>query len=94
MNNRRRPRGNGSITDRMRLIRIELYGDNGGPVLASLLRLPFQTWANYESGVDIPGHVLLTFLDITGTNACWLLRGEGPKYVPKTRTTSTHSQMS
>ncbi len=34
----------------------------------------------YENGVTIAGDILLHFLEITGTEARWLLRGEGPKY--------------
>jgi hypothetical protein len=30
--------------------------------------------------VTIPGEVLLRFLEVTGTEALWLLRGNGPKY--------------
>ncbi len=42
--------------------------------------LPSRTWCNYESGVTIPGEVLLRFLAITDTEPLWLLDGEGPRY--------------
>jgi hypothetical protein len=77
------PHGKNSIARRLRSIRIEVYGERGGPVLARQLRLPFPTWANYESGVTIPGDVLLRFLETTGTNPRWLLHGTGPKYMAK-----------
>ena len=46
-------------------------------MLAEALRLPSRTWANYEDGVTIPGEVLLEFLELTGVEPSWLLRGAG-----------------
>ena len=65
---------------RLRRIRIDLYGENGGPMLAEALHLPFRTWANYESGVTIPGLVVLRFIELTGASPHWLLTGEPPQY--------------
>ena len=64
----------------LRLIRLELYGEHGGPVLAGKLQIPSRTWANYERGVTIPGETLLEFLVLTGVEPTWLLRGAGEKY--------------
>ena len=68
------------LADRIRLVRRELYGDHGGPMLAEALDLPVRTWNDYEGGVAIPSDVLLEFLQQTGTDPHWLLTGEGPKY--------------
>ena len=69
-----------AVACRLHLIRLELYGEHGGPVLAGKLRLPFRTWSNYELGVTMPGEVLLEFLELTGVEPLWLLRGIGEKY--------------
>ena len=39
---------------RVRQVRMDLYGENGGPMLAEALRLPFRTWVNYELGITSP----------------------------------------
>ncbi len=69
-----------ALAGRLRLIRCEIFGEHGGPELADQLGVPLRTWLNYESGVTIPGEVLLRFLEITGTKPVWLLDGEGRKY--------------
>ena len=51
---------------RLRRIRVELYGEDGGPMLAESLHLPFRTWHHYESGVTVPAQVLLRFIALTG----------------------------
>ena len=68
------------ISCRLREVRQELYGEHGGPELARRLNLPARTWYNYESGVTVPAEVLLSFIDVTGTNPIWLYSGEGPRY--------------
>jgi SOS-response transcriptional repressor LexA len=68
------------ISGRLKEIRHELYGEHGGPELARLLGLPARTWYNYETGVTVPAEVLLSFIDLTGTNAVWLHNGEGPRF--------------
>jgi hypothetical protein len=75
-----RARSPATIAGRLRLVRSEIFGEHGGPELADQLGLPFRTWFNYESGVTIPGEVLLRFLEITYTEPLWLLGGAGPKY--------------
>jgi hypothetical protein len=79
-------RSKAAIAGRLRLIRSESFGEQGGPELADQLGLPSRTWLNYESGVTIPGEVLLRFLEITGTEPFWLLGGEGLKYRTSGRT--------
>jgi hypothetical protein len=68
------------LAARLHAIRVERFGERGGPELARRLGIPQRTWYNYEVGVTIPGEVLLRFLDITGAEPGWLLSGEGPKY--------------
>jgi len=68
------------ISNRLRDVRQELFGEHGGPELARLLGLPARTWYNYETGVTVPAEVLLSFIDLTGTNPVWLHTGEGPRY--------------
>jgi hypothetical protein len=66
---------------RVREIRRELYGDNGGPLLARRLHLPFRVWAQFEAGRTIPSMVILRFMELTDANPHWLWTGEGDKYL-------------
>lgn len=65
---------------RLRQVRMELYGEDGGSVLAEAIRLPHRTWANYEAGVMVPAQVILRFIELTGACPHWLLTGEPPRY--------------
>src|SRR5579864_2618324 len=69
-----------AISQRLREVRLELFGFNGSALLASKLNLPARTWYNYEAGVTVPGEVLLAFVVLTGVSPTWILRGEGPRY--------------
>ena len=71
-----------ALASRLREIRLELYGEHGAPLLAKALEIPVGTWANYESGITIPGLVLLRFVAATSVESSWLLTGEGRKYRP------------
>ena len=68
------------LAGRMRAVRLDRYGEHGGPLLAEDLRIPTRTWVRYESGVSIPGLVLLRFIELTGVEPRWLLTGDGPRY--------------
>ncbi len=68
-----------SLTQRIREVRNDLYGENGIEALALALDIPVQTWLNYERGVTVPAEVLLEFLEITGTDPHWLLTGNGER---------------
>jgi hypothetical protein len=68
------------LSKRLKEIRIELYGQKGGPDLAQALGIPHRTWYNYETGVTIPAEVILRFLEVTTVEPRWLLLGEGEKY--------------
>jgi hypothetical protein len=70
----------GVLPDRLRAVRLDLYGEHGGPLLAESLGIPTRTWVRYESGVPIPGLVLLRFIETTGIEPRWLLTGEGQRY--------------
>jgi hypothetical protein len=68
------------LAERLRAIRIELFGERGGPELARQLEIPNRTWYNYEIGVTVPAEILLRFLEVTSVDPHWLLHGDGPKY--------------
>jgi hypothetical protein len=65
------------LARRVREMRVERFGEGGGPRLAEILGLPERTWLNYESGVTIPALVILRFIDVTGADPRWLLTGRG-----------------
>jgi hypothetical protein len=71
---------NRNLSDRVHEIRLERFGEYGGPMLANAIGLPFRTWMNYEEGVTIPAPVILRFIEVTGASPEWLLKGEGEKY--------------
>lgn len=66
-----------ALAHRLREVRLEIHGEDGGHLLAETVGVPARTWANYESGVTIPGLVLLRFIDATHVEPHWLLSGEG-----------------
>jgi hypothetical protein len=68
------------LAKRLRQARVELHGENGGPAMAEALGVPSRTWVNYESGVTVPGHVLLRLLEVTEIEPRWLFREEGPMF--------------
>lgn len=68
------------LARRIRLIREEIYGEHGGPLLAESLRIPYRTWFNYESGCTVPAQTILRFIELTDANPSWLLTGDGDKY--------------
>jgi hypothetical protein len=71
---------NEQLSIRVRQIRLEKFGDDGGPALARALEIPARTWEHYESGVTIPARVVLQFIEVTGADPRWLLTGEGERY--------------
>jgi hypothetical protein len=74
---------NEALAARVRDIRLELFGEHGGPLLAMKLGLPHRTWLNYEAGITMPASVILRFIDLTGASPRWLLSGEGERYAPQ-----------
>lgn len=73
------------LAQRVRELRLERFGERGGPLLAEILGVPEQTWTNYESGVTIPASVILHFVELTGANPRWLRTGEGDRYCDRRR---------
>ena len=73
------------LAERVRLIRVERFGEGGGPLLAETLGLPERTWQNYESGVTIPALVILRFVELTGVSPRWLRTGKGDRYGDRRR---------
>ncbi len=71
------------LARRIREVREELFGQDGGPLLAEVLELPDRTWRNYEVGVTIPATVILAFILVCGVNPVWLLSGEGERYLER-----------
>jgi Peptidase S24-like len=68
------------LSDRLRSLRTEFYGERGGPDLARTLGIPVRTWYNYENGVTVPAEIILRIVELTSVEPVWLLRGDGPKY--------------
>jgi hypothetical protein len=68
------------LARRLRAVRLDQYGEHGGPLLAEALGIPTRTWVRYESGTPIPGLVLLRFIAVVGVEPQWLLTGEGRRY--------------
>jgi hypothetical protein len=71
-----------SLADRLREVRIELFGDAEAGIflLVGALGLPTATWRNFENGVGLHADVLLKFIELTKVSPHWLLTGEGKRY--------------
>jgi hypothetical protein len=68
-----------ALARRLREVRLAMYGEHGASLLAADLGLLPATWAGYESGVTIPGLVILRFINVTGVAPGWLLTGKGER---------------
>jgi phage repressor protein C with HTH and peptisase S24 domain len=68
------------LSERLREVRTQLYGERGGSEMARRLGLPIRTWYNYEGGVTVPAEVLLRFVELTAVEPLWLLHGKGSKF--------------
>ncbi len=73
-------KGRRALADRIRRVRREAFGEDGVPDLASRIGVPARTWENYETGVNVPGDVILRFTVLTRVEPAWLLTGDGPVY--------------
>jgi hypothetical protein len=71
------------LAERVREIRIALYGLNGGPLLAEALKIPFRTLLNYETGCTIPAQTILRLIEVTGAHPHWLLTGNGERFLDR-----------
>jgi hypothetical protein len=70
-----------ALARRVREVRLERYGERGGPEMARALHVPLRTLLNYEAGVTIPALVILHFIRLTGVSPEWLLGGQCMMYV-------------
>jgi DNA-binding transcriptional regulator YiaG len=68
------------LAERIRAVRIALYGQNGGPLLARALGIPFRTLHKYERGATVPAQSILSFIQLTGVDPHWLLTGDGDQF--------------
>ena len=68
------------LSERLRAIREDLYGEYGCQFLADALKIPLQTWLNYESGVVMPAEIVLQLIVMASVNPYWLLTGQGEMY--------------
>jgi hypothetical protein len=66
---------------RVREIRVALYGENGGPLLAEELKVPYPSLHDFENGCTIPGESILRFIELTGVDPHWLLTGDGERFL-------------
>jgi hypothetical protein len=71
------PRKQPELAIRLREIREDLYGEYGAQFLADALEIQVETWLNYESGVEMPAHVVLKLIDVARVSPHWLLTGQG-----------------
>ncbi len=69
-----------NLAERITLLRIELFGQRGGPELARRLGIPTRTWYNYEAGITVPGEILLKIIEVTQAEPMWLLNGTEPRF--------------
>src|SRR5262245_57538454 len=69
-----------ALAERLAALRLELFGDRGGPEMARRLGLPVRTWYNYEGGVTVPAEVILKIIELTSVEPSWLLHGKGTKF--------------
>ncbi len=69
-----------ALAERLSSLRLELFGDRGGPEMARRLEIPVRTWYNYEGGVTVPAEVVLRIIELTAVEPGWLLHGKGPKF--------------
>lgn len=68
------------LAERLATLRLELFGERGGPEMARRLGIPVRTWYNYEGGVTVPAEVVLKIIELTSADPSWLLHGKGPKF--------------
>jgi hypothetical protein len=69
------------LCERIQELRCEMFGEQGGPMLAQAMNLPYRTWNNYEAGCQMPAEVLLAFIEVTGADPHWLLTGHGSRFL-------------
>jgi hypothetical protein len=73
----------GDLAARVRQTRVALYGENGGPLLAEAMGVPFRKLHGYEIGRRIPAPFILKFIELTRVDPHWLLTGQGSQFVDR-----------
>jgi hypothetical protein len=73
-------RNGDTLSDRLREIRLDRFGEHGILTLSKAMGIPARTWENFEAGVQVPGWALLQFIEFSGVEPHWLLTGEGERY--------------
>ncbi len=73
------------LAERLAALRLELFGERGGPEMARRLGIPVRTWYNYEGGVTVPAEVVLKIIELTAVEPGWLLHGKGSRFRPAVR---------
>ena len=71
------PARESSIQQRLRWLRVSLYGEKGQTAFAQALGTHQSTYHRYETRRDPPQSFLENVRKITGCSAEWLLTGEG-----------------
>jgi hypothetical protein len=71
-----------TLSERIRAIRIDRFGDDGASVLANLMGIPESKLTSMETHGPIPGHLIVAFIVVTDASPGWLLSGEGEWYSP------------
>jgi len=60
---------------------VEVYGEDGIDTIGEKLGVAPRTWQGYEEvGEVMPAQTLLRFIELTGADPLWLMRGEGRRY--------------
>jgi hypothetical protein len=68
------------LAGRLHQVRLDRYGEQGGPRVAEELGIPTRTWIHFETGAPIPQPILRSFIELTGVETYWLSTGLGPRY--------------
>lgn len=74
-----------NLADRIRAVRVALYGQHGGPLLARALGVPFRVLHSYEAGSTVPAEWILHFIKLTDVDPHWLLTGDGDQFRDRDR---------
>ena len=67
------------VADRLVELRRDHFEENGGPLMAMLLRVSHREWYGYETGKPMPASVLRRVAGLTDTELEWLRTGRGSR---------------
>ena len=70
------------LAERLAALRLDLYGERGGPEMARRLGIPVRTWYNYEGGVTVPAEVILKIIELTSVEPALALARRGTQASP------------